>query len=53
MLRFLGVIFLLIGLFLIITIIGAGVGVFFLLCGVILMAFGGSRRVVIKYRDRR
>ena len=53
MLRFLGVVFLIVGLVLCLTIIGAGIGVFFLLCGVLLLVFGGPRRVVIRHDRRR
>lgn len=52
MLRLLGALLLIIGLFLVLTIIGWFIGVWFMLFGVLLLIFGGSRRVEVHYRDR-
>jgi uncharacterized membrane protein len=52
-LRLLGAILLIVGLILVVTIIGAPVGVWFMLFGVLLLIFGGgARRVIVKYQDR-
>lgn len=52
MLRLLGALFLIVGLFFLVTIIGWFVGLWFMLFGVLLLIFGGSsRRVVVEYRD--
>jgi hypothetical protein len=51
-LRLLGVILLIVGLFLVVTIIGWFIGVWFMLFGVLLLIFGGGRRVVeVHYHD--
>jgi len=51
-LRLLGAILFLIGLILVLTIVGWFIGVWFMLFGVIMLVFGGGRRVVVHYRDR-